>query len=298
MSLPALIFISPSEKRLRAGWRLLVQILLLILVMVAASIILIAVLGTHLTETELVGESGGLAAAEAVQVVAVTLSVFLARRLLDRRSFQSLGLEVDKSTMKDLGAGMAIAFVTMGIIWLGMWSVGWLRVDALAWQLEPAETTARNSLAYLAIFLVVAWSEELMSRGYHLQTIASGTGLLWGLLLSSAAFGLLHLGNPHATAVSAAGIFMAGLFLGYAFLRTRQLWLSIGLHIGWNFFEGVVFGFPVSGLTVYHLIRVSINGPELWTGGAFGPEAGLIVIPAMVVGAGLVHLYTRPSAAK
>ena len=117
--------------------------------------------------------------------------------------------------------------------------------------------------------------------------------MVWGVLLSSLIFGLLHLGNPHATAVGAAGIILAGLFLGYAFVRTGQLWLSIGIHIGWNFFEGVVFGFPVSGLTVYHVTRVVISGPELWTGGAFGPEAGLIVIPAMAVGVGLVHLYTN-----
>ena len=82
-------------------------------------------------------------------------------------------------------------------------------------------------------------------------------------------------------------------FLLMAYLRTGQLWLSIGLHIGWNFFEGVVFGFPVSGLDIYRLIRHQIQGPEIWTGGAFGPEAGLIVLPALVIGAVLIYLYTR-----
>jgi len=81
--------------------------------------------------------------------------------------------------------------------------------------------------------------------------------------------------------------------LGYAYLRTKQLWLSIGIHIGWNFFEGVVFGFPVSGLNVYHLIRITVSGPALWTGGEFGPEAGLIVVPAIIIGIGLIYLYTR-----
>jgi len=132
-----------------------------------------------------------------------------------------------------------------------------------------------------------------MSRGYHMQTLGSGLTLTWGWILSSAVFGALHLANPHASFVAAAGILFAGLLLGYAYLRTGQLWLSMGLHTGWNFFEGVVFGFPVSGLPFYHLTRISVNGPVMWTGGEFGPEAGLIVLPAILLGFGLIYLMTR-----
>jgi hypothetical protein len=64
------------------------------------------------------------------------------------------------------------------------------------------------------------------------------------------------------------------------------------LHIGWNFFEGVGFGFPVSGLDSYALTRITVHGPEIWTGGAFGPEAGLIVLPSLILGAFLIYLYT------
>jgi membrane protease YdiL (CAAX protease family) len=113
------------------------------------------------------------------------------------------------------------------------------------------------------------------------------------VVISSAFFGALHLGNPNAIWVSAAGIFLAGVFLAYSYLRTRQLWLPIGLHIGWNFFEGVVFGFPVSGSESYALIRTSVDGPVLWTGGLFGPEAGLVVIPALLLGVVMVYAYTR-----
>ncbi|MGZ9223813.1 MAG: CPBP family intramembrane glutamic endopeptidase, partial [Anaerolineales bacterium] len=123
--------------------------------------------------------------------------------------------------------------------------------------------------------------------------LAGGTNLFWGVIISSAVFSLLHLANPHTTWMSAAGIFFAGVYLAYAYIRTRQLWLSIGLHIGWNFFEGVAFGFPVSGLDIYALTQIKVHGPELWTGGAFGPEAGLIVLPALLVGAGLIYLYSK-----
>lgn len=145
----------------------------------------------------------------------------------------------------------------------------------------------------LLAFLLVGWNEEILSRGYHLQTLASGLNLFWGIVLSSAIFGVLHLSNPNATWSSAVGIFLAGMFLAYGYVRTHSLWLPIGLHIGWNTFEGVVFGFPVSGLKVYPLTRISVEGPELLTGGNFGPEAGLVVLPALLLGTLLVHWYPK-----
>jgi membrane protease YdiL (CAAX protease family) len=192
----------------------------------------------------------------------------------------------------DILAGIGITFVQMGFIYVVMLGLGWLTFEGFAWEFDPVNVVIMNVITFLIVFLFVGWNEELLSRGYHLQTIASGLNLFWGVVISSAIFGLLHLGNPNAIGVSAAGIFFAGVFLAYGYLRTKQLWLPIGLHIGWNSFEGVGFGFPVSGLDTYALTRITVHGPELWTGGPFGPEAGLIVLPALIVGAFLIYLYT------
>ena len=181
----------------------------------------------------------------------------------------------------------------MGLIFLAEYSFGWLRVAGFAWQSQRAPEVLLNASTFLLICLIVGWNEELMSRGYHLQTVASGTNIWWGWFLSSTVFGLLHLANPNANWMAVAGIFLAGVFLGYAYIRTGQLWLSIGLHTGWNFFEGVVFGFPVSGLAFYPLPRIVVQGPTGWTGGEFGPEAGMVLVPALLVGFLLVFLYTR-----
>jgi membrane protease YdiL (CAAX protease family) len=149
-------------------------------------------------------------------------------------------------------------------------------------------------LSGLLGFAVVGYQEELLSRGYHLQNIRDGMGLGWGLFLSSAIFALMHLGNPNVTwYTTLPGLLAAGYFLAFGWLRTRQLWLPIGLHIGWNFFEGTVFGFPVSGIDLLGLIRQTPTGPLSFTGGPFGPEAGLVLVPAMAVGVALVWLYTR-----
>jgi membrane protease YdiL (CAAX protease family) len=281
----AVIFISPDEPRLRAGWRLLLQTVLLILFGV---VVFNAVSFLHI-------QAGifSLFVEQILNLIVITGSVYAARRWLDKKSFESLGLKLSKQTLIDILAGIGITFVQMGFIFVVMLGLGWLTFRGFAWEFDPISTVITSVLTFFIIFIFVGWNEELLSRGYHLQTIASGINLFWGVIISSAVFGLLHLSNPNATWVSAAGIFFAGVYLAYAYIRTKQLWLSIGLHIGWNFFEGVVFGFPVSGLTIYPLTRINVTGPEIWTGGAFGPEAGLIVLPSLIVGAVLIYYFTK-----
>lgn len=284
------VFLSPAEPRLRAGWRLVIQTIILLILLVGLTLpFSLAVLLLHLNPTGTVA----FTSSTLITLIAFTLSIYVSRRWLDRRAFSSLGLQVNRYVLPDLLTGILITFILMGAIYLAMDRLGWIHFNGFAWQIDPWGVVLGQVTFFFFIFILVGWQEELLSRGYHLQTLASGLNLLWGVVLSSAIFGLLHLGNPNATWVSAAGIFFAGVFLALGFVWTGRLWLSIGLHIGWNFFEGVVFGFPVSGLATYPLLRIQVSGPAAWTGGAFGPEAGLIVLPALLLGAGLIYGYTR-----
>ena len=281
----ATIFISPSEPRLRAGWRLLIQTFLLVILGIAAGLLTL-LLPIKSTPNSILWLN------ELAELFAFAGSIYLARRFLDKRSFTSLGFKVDKNVLFDILAGIIITFIMMGLIFVAMQALGWLKFESFAWNTDPMTMVITQVILFFFVFILVGFNEELLSRGYHLQTITSGLNLFWELIISSIIFGGLHLANPNATWVSAAGIFFAGLFLAYGFIRTKQLWLSIGLHIGWNFFEGVVFGFPVSGLSIYPLIHINVSGPKVWTGGAFGPEAGLIILPALALGAVLINLYT------
>lgn len=281
------VFISPTEARLRAGWRLLLQTWLMLVIAVLIG------LPAGWAAFALGLNTNDLLFGQIVQFIVVTGSIFLAVRWLDRRPITAIGLELNRRSGADFLIGILIPFFMMGLIYVLMAALGWLTLDGFAWQTEEPLAVLTNLLYILIVFIFVGWSEELLSRGYHLQTLASGLNMFWGVFLSSAVFGLLHLGNPNATWTSAAGIFLAGVFLAYGYLATRQLWLPIGLHIGWNFCEGTVFGFPVSGLNIYRLTRVTVSGPELWTGGAFGPEAGLIVLPGLLLGSALIFLYAK-----
>jgi CAAX protease family protein len=277
----------PNQRRLRAGWRILVQIVLMTAIAVAATVVI-----SFLIRPDSTLQIYGLLAAQISSLIAINLSILLARKWLDRRSFVSLGLHIGGKTACDLFIGFLIGGAMMLVIYLIETTAGWLTFRGLAWQKIPVIETILFTLVMLFIFIIVGWQEELLSRGYQLQNIAEGLNLSWAILLSSLIFALGHIYNPNMNWMAAAGLFLAGVFLAYAYTRTRQLWLSIGLHIGWNFFENTVFGFPVSGLGLFGLIEHSINGPVLFTGGAFGPEAGFVLLPALALGTILVYYYT------
>ena len=289
------IFLTADGSRLRAGWRLLIQTVVMLIGFSCFGIPLIVIYYFLDPASAFTGRltPALLLLTTLVQTFAFTTSIFLARRFLDKQSIESLGLKINRQALFDLLAGIGVTFIQMGLIYVVMRSLGWLTFKGFAWDVDPLGQVIGNTLIFLFVFVLVGWNEELLSRGYHLQTLASGFNLFWGVIISSTVFGFLHIFNPGSSWVAVLGITVAGFYFAFAYLRAKQLWLPIGLHIGWNFFEGVVFGFPISGLDIYPLTRIDVTGPVLWTGGAFGPEAGLIVLPSLIVGGLLIYLFTR-----
>jgi len=282
------IFLSADEPRLRAGWRLLLHS---IFFGVSLSLLTLAVVMVVWNNGDLFAT--GLPLDATIELIAILLATYVARRLLDRRSFASLGFTLGPNMVKDLAIGFWIPGLLMGLIFITELFLGWLSIDSFAWETMALESCLGILLQGLLLFTLVGISEELLSRGYQLQNITEGLNLTWGVLISSSVFAVLHLANPNSSLFSSLGIFAAGVFLAYGWIRTRKLWLPIGLHLGWNLFEGTIFGFPVSGLRIESLIKQTPSGPMLITGGGFGPEAGLIVLPAMLLGALIIRLYTR-----
>ena len=220
---------------------------------------------------------------------AMTISIFAARKLIDKRSIVSLGLNWDESSLRDIVSGVGIAALMMAGIFFVEVQLGWIRYTGT----NQVILNTVSIFIWFLIFLLVAWAEELYNRGYLLQNLVDGINLPVAIMLSSTLFSLSHLNNPSASYMSVAGIMVAGLFFTFSYVWTQRLWLAMGLHFGWNFFEGPVFGFPVSGINTDALVEQTPVGPEIITGGEFGPEAGLILYPALVLGGLLMYLYTR-----
>lgn len=284
------ILINPAERRPRAGWRILFQMLLYYILVTMLGVGLgIALIGASQPDIKQLAMFG-----QVVALLAVLLSVYITCGYLDQRPLLNLGLRFDRRRLTDLLAGTGIAAVLM----LAIFSLHWLIPGVMT--LAPAALTelpgtdlAAEVGFYLALFVIVAVSEELLARGYWLVNLKEGLNAPLAVLLSSLAFGALHLDNPGATWLAGLNISLAGALFAFATLRSGSLWLAIGLHFGWNFFEGVIFGFPVSGLAIPGLLAPQVSGPDWLTGGKFGPEGGVLLLPALLIGFALVVLYTR-----
>jgi len=154
----------------------------------------------------------------------------------------------------------------------------------------PDEPPTAGSVAFLVAMLAAgSIGEELLFRGYGLQVLIAAIGPWATVLPLGILFGALHLGNPGATYLSSAITAGFGILFGYAYLRSRDLWLPIGLHFGWNF-TLPVFGVNMSGL------RIRVTGYEmtwsagdLWSGGKYGPEASVLTLGVLA----LLFLYIR-----
>lgn len=187
----------------------------------------------------------------------------------------------------------------MTVIFLIELVAGWVAITGTFVTLTSGNGFHPAIIYPIVIFILVGIQEELVGRGYQLTNLAEGLNwkridprfaLVIASVVSAAIFGLAHSTNPHASAISTFNVFLGGIFLAVGFILTGELAIPIGLHIAWNFFQGNVFGFPVSGTAVRATTFISVNqaGPSLWTGGAFGPEAGLLGVGAMVIGCLLI----------
>jgi membrane protease YdiL (CAAX protease family) len=290
------VFWNATERRLRTVWRLAAQTVLMIglgilpILIVAEPLTALHRRGlflptlTHDNYDRVVNMMVG-----PLLAAAVLGSMAIAARWLDHRPWSEFRGQLDRAGWIGLGTGFAVGAIVTGLVFAVEWMAGWVTVSGLA-QANVVGVPLALGFGFSAVkVLCVGTYEEFLSRGYHLRNLADGLGLPGAVVGSSAIFALLHLTNENAGALSTLGLFVNALFFASALLATGRLSTAIGAHIGWNLFQGAVLGFPVSGdKEPASLIGLEQGGPALWTGGAFGPEAGMLGIIASCLGIALM----------
>lgn len=286
-------FLSPSTGLLRSGWRIMAFFVIFFAMSAGGMIAVRTILGQL---------KRGSTLQFTILAIAATLAVIIARKLIDRRSVQSLGLKFDRLAILDLLYGIINSALLMGGMFFVLQWLGLIQFNGFTWWTDgsPGSTILQLSAipVVIAVFYelaLVAWWEELVFRGYFFQNLVAGTGLKWGIVISSLVFGFGHAFNPDATILTSLLIALVTPQLIYAYLKTGQLWLPMGLHLGWNFFQASVFGFAASGQDSPSLISQTPTGPDWLSGGAFGAEGSVLIVPFTLLSMVLIHFWVQAS---
>lgn len=280
----AIAFTTPADTPAWKRW-LLLSPLARIILFAALMFVVAFPLGFLLHQAGLLGKGVPMERSGWGQLfirAAPTLVAYLVLTLaIERRRPAELALrKLPTLAPAGFAIGVLLLCVVIGIIWLaGSYHVAGTQAD----------------VPWLPMILMVGLgagiSEEIVFRGVLLRIVEEGLGSWIALLFSALLFGLVHLGNPNATAWSATAIAIeAGLLLGSAYMATRSLWLCMGLHAAWNIMEGPVFGTPVSGIPSHGWLQSSLSGPDWISGGSFGPEASVITVLCCLLLSGIFLL--------
>jgi uncharacterized protein len=272
--------------RLRSGWRLAIYIFAFIALAILLEIFLrvaYAAGRTFIPSFPYARYFADMLYRFSLLAAALAAGYFCAR-LFEGLPWRSLGLTLHAGWVRDLIVGTIIGFAALALAVGIATAAGGLRFSFIGTEML---LTAGRSLVMSGVLLfVAALAEEAAFRGYPLQTMTRAQLMWLGVILTSVPFGLSHLGNPNVVpGVTFANTALAGIWLAAAYLRTRSLWFPLGVHWGWNWALGSVFGLPISGanLASSPILRGNDVGPAWLTGGSYGIEGGVACTAAMIV---------------
>jgi uncharacterized protein len=281
------IFENPIEGRPRAGWRILI-----IIVLVIAGLLFQAMLPIpHWLKY-------------IATAILFTFIVWFTGRLVDNRPFTSFGLQLSPIWWRELWFGVIFAsFVSITLFAIGA-ALGWYEIHGFGWQNGDYTRFFNKFALYLTMMICVGYYEELLFRGYLNLNLFEGfcgknskTSLkpaFFSIILISALFGIVHANNPNATIFGIINVFLAGLMLGIPFFATGRIAMSIGIHFAWNYVQGPILGLPVSGMTFSKsVLIVQSEGPAFLAGGRFGFEGGIIGFIGILLISLVVWWYLR-----
>ena len=224
----------------------------------------------------------------AFQVLGSFCALWLATKFIDRKPLMSIGLSVkDKANEMLVGLGFALAFI--GGLFLLLWLLGAITITGYV-GFKPG-------VFFVSMMLfLAAFDEELIFRGYILNSMMDSSSRWVALAGSSALFALMHAGNPSVWSnwVPMTELFAAGFILGISYTFTKNLWFPTFFHFGWNFFQGL-FGFEISGINVDSWKMISHentgNVPDIISGGAFGIEGSVITLSCTIICTYFIYKY-------
>jgi membrane protease YdiL (CAAX protease family) len=263
-------FFFNRHNELRVGWRLLAFLGLLTAFIMAVG----APLAAIGLKSELVGRI--------ITFLALLAATYIMVRFANKKPFGAIGLSLHPRMFREFGMGCLLGLLMMAGIFIVELLAGFIQIEWRGYTVLQTMATLGSALFF---FAVAAFLEELLFRGYAFQTVVQWITFLPATLGFALLFSYAHYFNPNVTVLSLVNVGLAGVWLSLAYMKTRSLWLPFGLHVAWNFSQTAIFSFPTSGAAFqeYRLADVVQGGPEWITGGAFGPEGGVLATIALLL---------------
>ena len=269
---------------IRQGWlRAILFVVCYFLLLVVFAFVL------QMIQTKAGNDAGSRLQYIGIVVVAIVSLGFtwLFRKIIDRQSFASLGFELQKSRQHAM-TGFFLGILLLCVGTLIIYFTGHLQWTAVSFN-------AQDLFIGLVLMIMVAVYEEIVFRGYLLNNLLQSMNKWGALVITAMLFTLGHYSNPGMSVIGAINIFAAGLLLGANYLYTRNLWFSIMLHFSWNFFQGPILGYPVSGVNLQSILQHELRGGDTTiTGGAFGFEGSVVALGLYIIAiASLLFVYEK-----
>jgi membrane protease YdiL (CAAX protease family) len=279
------LFIGP-DGHLRSGWRLAIFVVAFLICLDVAQPLSFAVMRRllQLSSAQMLNSKWWFFTSSGSLLFSATAAAWACGALLEGLPFRALGATPHRGWLKNIAIGSIVGIASLFLAALfAMISRGVrFQFDSAGGRLV-GETLATS----LLIFLLAAAAEEMLFRGYPLQTLTRANLAWLGVLLTSVPFALAHLNNPNAVpAFTFINTALAGLWLAVAYLRSRSLWLPFALHWSWNWAQASLLGLPVSGIQRFApapLLHATNAGPAWLTGGTYGIEGGAACTVALIV---------------
>lgn len=277
-------FWNSPESRLRSGWRILFTTVGTLIVFFPIQAALKWIVPKDLPKDQ------SIDILISVFADVITFTLCFARKYIDKRSFSSMGVQFKKGIFHDIIAGYTISAILVATVIMVEISFGWLSFETT--KLEWSVLLVQLLYLFIVTGLVVAWWENLFFVSYLFINFKDGCGFWCSYIVVCLIFGLIHSFNPSASVWSFAGIVLIHSYEIFAFLRRKNIWLVLGIHAGWNTFQGLA-GFSVSGQSNNQVIKQTNITPAWLGGGEFGPEAGLIIVFVGIIAFTLIWFYSQ-----
>ena len=219
------------------------------------------------------------------------LLCFIWVKFVEKRRIRTLGLSSERFIFKFL-TGFLIGLLMFSAVTLLMYITGIIEIS------QSISVGVRYIPAVLAIlpgWILQSSTEEIITRGWLMHIIGAKHNKALGFIISSILFGVLHIFNPGANLLSILNIVLVGFLFGLYVIDTKNVWGSCGLHAAWNFAQGNIYGFNVSGnsSSTGTLMSFTSKGTDILTGGAFGPEASIFATVVLLIGIIVLVLKRR-----